>query len=169
LNLNDINSRIRYLIQYLEMNTNSFANKVGVAQAVIYNIVDEKGRKSKPSYELIVKIIKSFDINPAWLLINKGHMFHSEADGPSVLTDQDSKYKTDPPMTNDHSTDMPATDQAIGKDLQALKVEIEHLKEINTLLRQHNTDLRLILHQIEEGSFNIPNSEESENKQDPQT
>jgi hypothetical protein len=74
-----INQRIRDIIHALKLNPNSFAKSLGVANTVIYNIVSEDGRQNKPSFDLLSKIIKSYDsINPTWLLTGEGEMFKEE-------------------------------------------------------------------------------------------
>jgi hypothetical protein len=69
----EINDRIAALISALGMNNNSFSVAIGVAAPVIYNIVDPEGRRSKPSFEVLEKILLSFDnINLEWLMLGKG-------------------------------------------------------------------------------------------------
>ena len=59
------------------MNANSFADTIGVKSAVIYNIV--KGRRSKPSFEVLQKILMAFQaINANWLLRGEGDLWKEE-------------------------------------------------------------------------------------------
>lgn len=68
-----INDRISNLIEYLELNPNSFADSLGVKGTVIYNIV--KGRRSKPSFDLLQKILLTYRaINASWLLNGEGNL-----------------------------------------------------------------------------------------------
>lgn len=70
----DVNKRVADLIKALGLNVNSFSVAIGVANPVITNIVG--GRRSKPSFDLLAKILLSFDnINADWLIIGKGSMF----------------------------------------------------------------------------------------------
>lgn len=72
-----INDRITELILQLEMNANSFADTIGVKSAVIYNII--KGRRSKPSFEVLQKILMAFQtINANWLLRGEGDLWKEE-------------------------------------------------------------------------------------------
>lgn len=74
-----INDRISDLIYQLQMNPNSFADTIGVKGTVIYNII--KGRRSKPSYDLLQKILVTFDaINANWLLQGEGNVWKYEND-----------------------------------------------------------------------------------------
>lgn len=67
----EINERITHLIASLEMNANSFADAIGVKSAVVYNIV--KGRRSKPSFEVLQKILLSYQtLNANWLINGEG-------------------------------------------------------------------------------------------------
>ena len=72
--MNTINTRINLIIKKLELNNNSFATKLNISPTVIYNIVS--ARKSKPSFDVLEKILLSFDnINSDWLIRGKGEMF----------------------------------------------------------------------------------------------
>ena len=71
-----INERITLLVSTLGMNNNSFSIKIGVNPTIIHNI--SKGRNA-PSYEVIQKIMMSFDnINIEWLMLEKGEMIITE-------------------------------------------------------------------------------------------
>ncbi|MEQ8472539.1 MAG: hypothetical protein RIC35_15210 [Marinoscillum sp.] len=66
-----INDRISELISDLQTNPNSFADNIGVKSPVIYNII--KGRRSKPSYEVLQKILIAYStVNANWLLRGEG-------------------------------------------------------------------------------------------------
>lgn len=70
----DINHRISNLISALDTNANSFADSIGVKSPVIYNII--KGRKSKPSFEVLQKILVAYStVNANWLLQGEGEMW----------------------------------------------------------------------------------------------
>lgn len=58
------------------MNPNSFADNIGVKSPVIYNII--KGRRSKPSFEVLQKILIAFEtINANWLLKGEGEVWRN--------------------------------------------------------------------------------------------
>ncbi|WP_421870077.1 hypothetical protein [Marinoscillum sp.] len=81
----DINDRISDLITNLETNPNSFADKIGVKSPVIYNII--KGRRSKPSYDLLQKILITYSaINANWLLKGEGDIWREEKE--SIALDE---------------------------------------------------------------------------------
>lgn len=72
-----INDRINKLIGVLDMNPTSFAESVGVSVTVIFNII--KGRRSKPSFELILKMLNTYDkLSADWLIKGQGPMWNDE-------------------------------------------------------------------------------------------
>lgn len=82
-----INDRIAHLIYHLEMNPNSFAETVGVSGTVIYNIV--KGRRSKPSFEVLQKILLVYQsVNANWLLRGEGKVLNSVVKEPLMLDEE---------------------------------------------------------------------------------
>jgi hypothetical protein len=74
-----VNDRILYLIDsQLGGNKKKFAERIGFAPQVVFNIVS--GRKSKPSFDVLEAIISSFDeISPEWLLTGKGAMLRDQS------------------------------------------------------------------------------------------
>lgn len=76
--VDSINDRIELIIKELGFNKNSFSKKIGLDNnTTITNIVS--GRRSKPSYDLLNKIILSFDsINSEWLLTGEGPMLKKD-------------------------------------------------------------------------------------------
>lgn len=70
----NINDRISFIIDsQLDGNQKKFAEKIGFAPQVIYNIIS--GRKSKPSFDVLLAIASSFDdMSIDWLLTGKGEM-----------------------------------------------------------------------------------------------
>ena len=72
-----INDRIFKLIKVLEMNPTSFSDSIEVSVTVIFNII--KGRRSKPSYDLILKILKTYNrLNAEWLMKGEGSMWSDD-------------------------------------------------------------------------------------------
>ena len=78
-NFPSVNDRILYLIDsQLSGNKKKFAERIGFAPQVVFNIVS--GRKSKPSFDVLEAIISSFDeISPEWLLTGKGAMLRGQS------------------------------------------------------------------------------------------
>jgi len=55
-----------------------FSSRLGISSAGFFNII--RGRRSKPSFALIVKILHEFpDLNPDWLLLGEGSMWRSKS------------------------------------------------------------------------------------------
>lgn len=70
-----VNDRIQQIIDSKGFNKNTFSAKIGLSNNVtVGNIVG--GRRSSPSYEVLLKIAEAFpDINPGWLLTGNGNMY----------------------------------------------------------------------------------------------
>lgn len=76
-----INDRISILITVLNSNPNYFAETLGVKSPIIYNII--KGRRSKPSYDVLQKILTIYSsVNANWLLNGDGEIWKSEVENP---------------------------------------------------------------------------------------
>lgn len=72
--MSSIQERIKDLIEKKGLNKNSFSNMIGIQPQTLHHIVS--GRMTKPSFEVIQKIVSTFsDINPAWLITGEGDMF----------------------------------------------------------------------------------------------
>ena len=69
--------RFREIRQCLKISQKDFALKLGVSNSFISEI--EYG-KTKPGLLLFIKLGDMFNINPAWLLLEKGGMFLNEAE-----------------------------------------------------------------------------------------
>ena len=69
----DIIERLQELITSEGLTVSGFAKKLGVVDQTIRGIVIQK--RNKPSFDLLVKIIQTFDwINAEWLLTGNGEM-----------------------------------------------------------------------------------------------
>lgn len=72
-----INDRLHHLIKVLDMTPTSFSESVDVNVTVIFNII--KGRRSKPSFDLLHKILSSYqELNSEWLLTGEGTIWKEE-------------------------------------------------------------------------------------------
>lgn len=56
-----INARLRAVLEALGKNPRVFALEAGINPAVFHNVVSEKGRQNAPGYEMLEKILLSFD------------------------------------------------------------------------------------------------------------
>lgn len=90
--MTSINDRITDIIIYFKLNKNSFSSKIGLKNNVtIGNIVG--GRLNKPSYDIIKKILLSFDcINAEWLITGKGQMLKNEPASKQRSSNDNHKY-----------------------------------------------------------------------------
>lgn len=78
-----VNERIEMLIKHFANGKQGdFSRKIGVVQATISGIVS--GRQSKPSYEIIQKIISTYPVNSDWLINGTGEMLAKEQDSAQI-------------------------------------------------------------------------------------
>ena len=134
----NVNDRILYLIEnQLGGNKKKFAERIGFAPQVVFNIVS--GRKSKPSFDVLEAIVSSFDeISPKWLLTGKGAMLRGQS-APEVAP----------------SPSEPAFPGFIEK-IQELSVKVGRLEAENEHLR---AAIEAKQKEIEEGTREIDNKE----------
>lgn len=73
-----INDRMQQIADYFcEGNKAAFAKKIGIAPTSISNYLG-KQRASKPSADLLEKIVNSLEVDAMWLLTGKGNMIRKE-------------------------------------------------------------------------------------------
>lgn len=69
----EIIERIQQIIDHEKLNISSFAKKIGAVDQTIRGIVIQK--RNKPGYDLIVKILQTFNwVDPEWLILGKGEI-----------------------------------------------------------------------------------------------
>ena len=69
----DIIERLQEVINYEGLTVSAFARKIGVVDQTIRGIVVQK--RNKPSFDILEKIIQTFDwIDAEWLLTGRGEM-----------------------------------------------------------------------------------------------
>lgn len=84
-----INDRMQQIADYFcEGNKAAFAKKTGVAPTSISNYLG-KQRASKPSADLLEKIVNSLEIDADWLLSGEGSMIKNEV--THTVSDDDLK------------------------------------------------------------------------------
>jgi hypothetical protein len=118
-NFPSVNDRILYLIDsQLGGNKKKFAERIGFAPQVVFNIVS--GRKSKPSFDVLEAIISSFDeISPEWLLTGKGAMLREQS-APEVA----------PPPSEPAFPGLIEKIQDLSVKVGRLEAENEHLRAV---------------------------------------
>ncbi|MDR0907967.1 MAG: helix-turn-helix domain-containing protein [Rikenellaceae bacterium] len=78
--------KLRKLMKHEGINSTKLAEMLGIQASGISHIMS--GR-NKPSYDFIVKLLNRFpQINPDWLLIDKGPMYRDEIKGKASTTTQ---------------------------------------------------------------------------------
>ncbi len=124
-NFSSINDRIFYIIEnQCNKNQKKFADLIGFSPQVVGNIV--AGRRSKPSYDVLVAILSSFvDIDTDWLILGKGEML-KHPEGPAMVPQDQPK---------DRQKEIDRLLELLDEKDQKLKkkdLEIDRLKKRNT-------------------------------------
>lgn len=116
--MEDIRERfIKILNECYNGNQSQIASKLGLTQGHISNIVN---RGSKPSADIIAKIVEVSDISPDWLLTGEGSMLKSESSSQG---------------SQQSSSDYTLIAE-LKKEISALKDENNQLKGENKILRE---------------------------------
>ncbi len=90
-----INDRMQEIVDvYFDGNKAAFAKKIGIAPTSITNYLG-KQRASKPSADLLEKIVNSLDIDAMWLLTGKGRMDRTSIDEQRIKSSSDDIQFTD--------------------------------------------------------------------------
>jgi len=83
-----IHQRISNLITSLGVSQSQFCHKIDVSAPVIHNIT--KGRLSKPSFDILEKILLTYkEVNADWLLRGRGGMWNKKSLLKGVKADSD--------------------------------------------------------------------------------
>jgi DNA-binding XRE family transcriptional regulator len=91
-------SRIKQLLDWQQLSSTQFADRIGVGRPVVSHILSER---NKPSLEVVQRVIAAFpEISLAWLLSGNGPMLATEADAASVPSSETS-------FNNSASTSIP--------------------------------------------------------------
>ncbi|MDR3704976.1 MAG: XRE family transcriptional regulator [Paludibacteraceae bacterium] len=124
-----INERFKEIIKRLyNGNKRAFSFKIGVSPTVIENVVG--ARNGNPSYEVIHKVCANANINPAWLILEKGEML-MEDDLDMVMEPNEIYHKTNPEEA-DYVLSLKET-ISVQKDLiSVLKKQIDEPKTDKT-------------------------------------
>ena len=118
-----INERFKEVIKSLyNGNKRAFSFKIGVSPTVIENVVG--ARNGNPSFEVIYKVCANANINPTWLILEKGEM----------LMDDDLDIAMEPSETY-HRTDPEEVDYVLS-----LKETVSVQKDLISLLKKQLED-----------------------------
>ena len=116
-----INERFQVLIKRLGLNMNSFAKEIGANSTAIYNIASEKGRKNNPSFEVLAKVLLTYEnINANWLIRGEGSIFLD-----TLIEEDPVVYAVD---KGDTSRNVYKMLEDLDKKVAAIQQEVEDLK-----------------------------------------
>lgn len=87
-----INDRIRYIIEKEGHTVSSFAKKIDVGDQTVRSITKDR---NKPSYDIIVKILESFEwINAKWLVMGQKSETNTDTDKEKLYSIIATQQKT---------------------------------------------------------------------------
>ena len=122
--MDTINDRIEILInQRFDGNKAAFAKLIGLGPTGLSNYLGTK-RRSKPSIDMVTKIIQALNISAEWLLTGKGPMLTE----PSPREVRQSSHGDNSP--NVYGNGNMVGDVAPAADAERLRERIRHLKDI---------------------------------------
>jgi len=81
-----IDIKIKTIINHFNLNNFAFSRRIGVTSTTVDSIVngrpqsDGSRKKTKPGYDVLMAIIKEFDINPDYLFGKSQHMLNIETE-----------------------------------------------------------------------------------------
>lgn len=73
--MNEINFRIKLVIEKSELSIHAFTIEIGAATGILSNAFKND---TSLSLETILKIVKRYNVNANWLLTGEGEMFRGE-------------------------------------------------------------------------------------------
>jgi len=79
----EIIERVEYVRRAVGLNKSRYSGEIGMKPQTYNNFVGAQG--SKPNIELVHGVASRFNVNPTWLLFNKGTAFLDQENAPSEL------------------------------------------------------------------------------------
>lgn len=83
--LSDYGKRLKEVRRILDISQKDFAAKLLVSPSFLSEIESEK---TKPGYNLLLKLATVFDVNPSWILMGKQPIFFRDEDTSSITEDE---------------------------------------------------------------------------------
>lgn len=125
--MESINERILSLIELKNLNKSSFCSKVEIKPQTLHNIIS--GRKTKPSFDVLKKILEHFsDVNAEWLIKGKGEPFFNITNKNMHLVCLECNYR------EYKIIEMEREVYKLERQIQELTKDKEELKEVLHIL-----------------------------------
>lgn len=134
-----INDRIEQLINaQFGGNKSSFAKKLGLERYNLSNYISSK-RRSKPSVDIVAKIVSLLDVDAYWLLTGEGEMLK-----PSTANEQSSVSTGDYSPVNLHGTmEVRQTTMAeTSRELELLRAQLDEKERTIQIQQQLISELQ---------------------------
>lgn len=126
--------RIQKLLQEYSISSTYLADKIGVQRSSISHLLS--GR-NKPGFDFIQKLLKNYpEINPTWLILGKGSMYHSE--NQPTLPFSETEEKSTPRETDIRSE--PNTNYQIRNSQKGISKKQKMIEKIVIFYSDHSFD-----------------------------
>ena len=123
-----INERIKIIVDKFANGKNTeLARILSTSEANIRNYTSNV----MPKFDILSKIVTSFDISPEWLLTGKGNMLREQTE-----------------QTESSSTQTDVTPSQMLEEIKALSVKIGHLEAENKMLREQVQNKGSVLNRV---------------------
>lgn len=131
----EVKNRIVRMIDELNMNSGSFAEKAGISKSVLSNIVNEK---SNVSLDTINRILVAFpEWNKNWLLFGEGNPhFNTDSMSTTVSVSSNTLFAEQNQTENNNLKDVSTS--GIEVILEAIKASENAIKEISQPIGEKN-------------------------------
>ena len=125
----EIQDRIIKVIEYSGLSRSLFSKKIGVHPQTTHHIVS--GRRTKPSFDVIEKIILAFpEINSSWLITGKGELSSTYSYDNTHLTGENVNKSN---LVSKFIPDYDEEDYYITKEMTELRLKIRKSNKLNKL------------------------------------
>ena len=138
-----VNDRIECVVnEFYDGKKASFANAIGIDRFTIANYLGPK-KRSKPSVDMLAKMVKALNVDAYWLLTGEGEMLKDEAAEQSIVVG-DINHVKGPVSVSQTSSKAETADtaalrarlEAAESLVEALRAQLEEKEQTAAVLRQ---------------------------------
>ena len=138
-----VNDRIECVVnEFYDGKKASFANAIGIDRFTIANYLGPK-KRSKPSVDMLAKMVKALNVDAYWLLTGEGEMLKGAPAEQSIVV-RDLTHVEGPVSVSQSTTKPEPADSAVlrarltaAEDLvQALRAQLEEKERTISILQQ---------------------------------
>ena len=151
-----VNDRIECVVnEFYDGKKASFANAIGIDRFTIANYLGPK-KRSKPSVDMLAKMVKALNVDAYWLLTGEGEMLKDEAAEQSIVVGDINHVKGPVSVSQTSSKAEPADTAALRARLEAaeslveaLRAQLEEKEQTAAVLRQLVAEKQKLINLLE--------------------